>query len=362
MRGGPPAQPPPGTRGARQTAPAPVVSAPAPSPKTPSSGGIVQNLLASPPMVAPPPVHSTHRPNILQSSRMNHAHAQSFQIQGPNIRPGQGQGQDQPGQAARHQRKGSSQQQKQQQIRPQLPTPPGAGPPPAGSHNQLQIEMPGALAALGGGAFTVSTSGGKVPQQQQGQLLTSPPPGGPQLAVPSLVPPSALIPGQINGNILNAAEQLKQLVSRSPVSMPTNNITNSNGKKRSRARRNPGNNNKHVTTHVSTAPNHVATTANQSQQTTTTTTTLPLLTANQFRPDGSLPAAGLKLALPLAMLPGRNDVSSAALVTSVNGATPSTPDRAVKPTTPAKRPRGSSGGASAKKQKTQAKSENPVGT
>ena len=73
---------PAASRGSKQTVPAPVVSAPAPNPRAPSSGGIVQNLLQSPPIVAPPPVHQ-HRPNILQSSRMNHA--QSFQIQGHSI-------------------------------------------------------------------------------------------------------------------------------------------------------------------------------------------------------------------------------------------------------------------------------------
>ena len=346
---------PAASRGSKQTVPAPVVSAPAPNPRAPSSGGIVQNLLQSPPIVAPPPVHQ-HRPNILQSSRMNHA--QSFQIQGHSIQaqemprpsPRQGQGQQQ-GQGQSEGQPGSrqnsspqQQQQKHQQqqekdqtsvIRAQLPQ--GSQ---TLSQNQLQIQMPSALAALGGTAFAVSPQnalmaaasvGGKTQSQLAGQLFSSPPSGGQQPGfVPNLVPPPALVPGQINGNMLNATEQLKQLVSQSPVAMTPNN------KKRSRSMRS----NKHVTN----APqNHVATTANQSQQ--TTTTTLPLLTANQFRADGTLPATGLKLALPLAMLPGRHDVS--AVLTTVNGTTQEPAKPAAHAHVAPKRSRSSS--ASAKK-------------
>ena len=234
-------------------------------------------------------------------------------------------------------------------IRAQLPQGPQTLP-----QNQLQIQMPSALAALGGTAFTVSPQnalmaaasvGGKAQSQLAGQLFSSPSSSGGQQpgAVPNLVPPPALVPGQINGNMLNATEQLKQLVSQSPVAMTPNN------KKRSRSKRS----NKHVTN----APqNHVATTANQSQQ--TTTTTLPLLTANQFRADGTLPATGLKLALPLAMLPGRHDVS--AVLTTVNGTTQEPAKPAAHAQVAPKRSRSSS--ASAKKQKTQTNPPNPVST
>ena len=355
------------SRGSKQTVPAPVVSTPAPNPRAPSSGGIVQNLLQSPPIVAPPPVHQ-HRPNNLQSSRMNHA--QSFQIQGhsiqaqemprPSPRGGQGQQQGQgqcegqlgPRQNSLPQQQQQKHQQQQEKdqisvIRAQLPQ----GPPTL-PQNQLQIQMPSALAALGGTAFTVSPQnalmaaasvGGKAQSQLAGQLFSSPPSSGGQQpgAVPNLVPPHALVPGQINGNMLNATEQLKQLVS--PVAMTPNN------KKRSRSKRS----NKHVT---NTPQNHVATTANQSQQ--TTTTTLPLLTANQFRADGTLPATGLKLALPLAMLPGRHDVS--AVLTSVNGTTQEPAKPAAHAQVAPKRSRSSS--ASAKKQKTQTNPQNPVST
>ena len=352
------------SRDSKQAVPAPVVSTP--NPRTPSSGGIVQNLLQSPPIVAPPPVHQ-HRPNILQSSRMNHT--VSFPIQGQSIqaqeipRPSprgsqgqqQGRGQSE-GQAGPQQNSSPQQQQQhlQQQkdqisvIRAQLPQGPPTLPP-----NQLQIQMPSALAALGGTAFTVNPqtalmAAASVGGKAQSQLFSSPPPGRQQSGiVPNLVPPSALVSGQINGNMLNATEQLKQLVSQSPVTMTPNN------KKRSRSKRS----NKHLTnmTGGNVPQNHVATTANQSQQ--TATTMLPLLTANQFRADGNLPATGLKLALPLAMLPGRHDVS--AVLTTVNGTTQET----AKPThahVAPKRSRSSS--ASAKKQKTQTNPQNPVRT
>ena len=358
--------PPNVQRTTKQPVPAPVVpvsvsSAQSPTqasrPRVSSTGGIVQNLLQSPPIVAPPPVHQ-HRPNILQSSRMNHG--QSFQIQGHNIqaqdpssRPVCPQGQGQPGQGRRqsegHQVQGvqPNSQAKQKDrisvIQGQLPQ------GPALPQNQLQIQMPSAIAALGGTAFTVSPQGAlmaatsgvrKTQPQLAGQLFSAPPSAGSQAAIPNRVPPPSLVPGQINGNVLNATEQLKQLVSQSPVTMTPNTLSNSK-KRSSRSRRAHTGSNKHSANNTAggLTQNHATSTTNQSQQ--TATTTLSLLTANQFRADG-----GLKLALPLqALLP--SDVS--AVLTTVNGTTQEASKPAA-PVTPHKRSR--SGSSSAKKQKT----------
>ena len=315
----------------KQPIPAPVVPAssaqnPAqpPTQRVPSTGGIVQNLLQSPPIVAPPCVHQ-HRPNILQSSRMNHA--QSFQIQGHNIqaqdrssrpRPALGnQGSQGPTQSeGRLVQKNSQDKEKGQISVIQAQVPQG----PSLPQNQLQIQMPSAIAALGGTAFTVSPQGtlmtatssmDKSQLQLRGQLFSPPLSASQQTAIPSLVPAPTMVPAQINGNVLNATEQLKQFVSQSPVTMAPNVL---NSKKRSsRSRRPNTGSNKHPHNSIAggLSHNHVTSTANQSQQ--TATTTLPLLTANQFRADG-----GLKLALPLqALLP--SDVS--AVLTTVNGTT-----------------------------------------
>lgn len=340
-----------GIRTARPAVPPPGGNAPR---AAPSTGGIVQNLLQSPPLVSPPPVTHQHRPNILQSSRLATNHAtQSFQIQGHSIQaqdsspsrrpPGPVPGQQGQGQSEGHSAPGSQQQQRPQkgnQGRQQGPSP---------QQNQLQIQMPSAIAALGGTAFTLSpqgalmasnSGGGKTPAQLAEQLFSSPP-STPHGAVPNLVPPPGLIPGQINGNVLNATEQLKQLVSQQPVTMtPSKKRSNRNRRSNSSS-----NSNKHATPVVPGAvnhTNHVTSTANQSQQ--TTTTTLPLLTANQFRADGGLSTTGLKLALPLqALLP--SDVS--AVLTTVNGTT----QEASKSPGQPKRSRPGSNAASPRKQK-----------
>ena len=148
---------------------------------------------------------------------------------------------------------------------------------------------------------------------------------------------------QINGNILNASEQLKHLVSQSPVSL-TPSLNNKKRRNRRSATTTANSNEKNATLAAfgHCASNLIAATSNQSQQ--TTTTTLPLLTANQFRTDsgGLQGAPGLKLALPLqAVLP--SEVS--AVLTTVNGTTQESSKSAP---TPAKR--SSSGSASPKKQ------------
>ncbi len=294
----------------------------------PASAGIVHNLLQSPPLVAAPTVHP-HRPNILQSSRSITNHTQSFQIQGQTIQAQEPQLTG-PGQVPNKlQQQGNvdrlvskADKHAASAIKAQLSQGPVAPAQPA--QNQLQIQMPSAIAALGGNAFAVnpqatptSPLGPKSPanntQQLAGQLFSPLPSVSTHGAVPMLMPPPQLLPGQINGSLLSVTEQLKQLVAQSPVAV----TSAMNNKKRGSRTRRANSRNTATSPSALHVQNHSDATAKHSHL--TTTTTLPLLTANLSEGGGvGLPTAGLKLALPLeALLP--SDVSS--VLTTVNGTT-----------------------------------------